>query len=136
MSLAPILSARSLILGTLKTNSAYTTYIPAARTYPAKVPASPVWPFARLDSMTAVPARNDCADDADITGRVHIFVKLDTANVPDPEAYAAQACDAASSALEALEDCHIESVQIMMDAAEADAFHGIVQFRLLGVNRP
>jgi hypothetical protein len=129
MSLAPLLSVRALILSTLKTDAI--SIIPAARWYPSKTPASPTWPFGRLDSLTAVPSREDCASQADVAATLHVFTKLDVSLAPDPEAQAAQIMDEAAAALDALEDCTVESTQVIMDSAEADAFHGILRLRFL-----
>jgi len=129
MTILPLHSARSEILSTLKTDSALTAVVPASRIWPQKTPASLTWPFIRIDSMTATPGRYDCAEGSEITGTAHCFTKVDT-SVLDPEAQAMSICDLMGTALEALGECHIGVVQIIMDPEEADAFHGMVPFRL------
>lgn len=129
MSLVPFLSARGTIIAALKADTALIAVVPASRIWPSKTPPSPTWPFIRLDSLNAVPARYDCAEGSEITGTVHFFSKA-SATVLDPEAEAASVCDLIAAALEGIEECHVESAQVIPDAAEADAYHGIVRFRL------
>lgn len=129
MNLVPFLSARGTIISAMKADISLTTIVPASRIYPQKVPASPAWPFIRLDSLNAVPARYDCAEGSEITGTVHCFTKL-SSSVPDPEAQAASVLDLIAASIDGIEDCHVENAQVIMDAAEADAFHGLLQFRL------
>lgn len=129
MTMVPFHSVRSAAISALKNDAALTAIVPASRIWPAKTPDNPTFPFIRLDGFNALPLRFDCSDGgAEITGIAHCFTKIST-SAPDPEERAGVIAGLICEALDALDDCHIESAQVIPDSAEPDAWHGVVQFR-------
>lgn len=124
-TLDPSLAVRGQIIAALKADAALTAIVPAGRIYPAKSPASPVWPFIRLGSLTATPLRLDCGGGAEVSGIVHSFTKA-SASVPDPEAQAMTIDSHIARIIEAMDDGVIGNPQVIEDGAEADAYHGLV----------
>lgn len=134
----PSLSVRGKIIASLKADAQLTAIVPAARIYPSKTPAEPTWPFIRVPILTGTVAEMDGGSGSDQSGVIHCFTKISAA-VPDPEAQAAtinahimrivSVIDAVPLGDGESLGIHAVQTQVLMDPAEADAFHGIVQVR-------
>ena len=137
-TLDPSLSIRGKIIAALKSDSALIGIVPAARIYPSKSPASPVFPFIRVPMLIGTVAELDGGSGSDQSGVIHCFTKLATA-VPDPEAQAATINRHIVRIISQIDDVDLgdgESLgvqatqtQVIEDSAEADAYHGIVSVR-------
>lgn len=122
------------IVAALKADAALNAIVPAARVFPSKTPAALTWPFIRIGDHINTPNRLDGGSGGDVSGVVHCFTKAST-STPDAQkqarqinAHIARIIDA-TEALQADEldvSIHVTLTQVIPDAAEADAFHGIV----------
>lgn len=137
-TLDPSLSVRGKIIAALKSDSALIAIVPAARIYPSKSPASPVFPFIRVPMLIGAVAEFDGGSGSDQSGVIHCFTKLGTP-VPDPEAQAATINRHIVRIVSQIDDVdlgdgeslgvHATQTQVIEDSAEADAYHGIVSVR-------
>jgi hypothetical protein len=144
-TLEPSLSVRGKIIAALKADAQLTAIVPAARVYPGKSPASPVFPFIRVPILTGTVAELDGGSGSDQSGVIHCFTKLKVSkppaagDVPDPEAQAATINRHIVRIVSGIDDVDLgdgESLgvqavqtQVIEDSAEADAYHGIVSVR-------
>ena len=134
----PSLSVRGKIISALKADAQLTAIVPAARIYPSKTPADPTWPFIRVPILTGTVAELDGGSGSDQSGVLHCFTKLSTGHL-DPEAQAATLNRHIVRIVSQIDEIdlgdgeslgvHVVQTQVLMDPAEADAFHGIVQVR-------
>ena len=134
----PSLSVRGKIIAALKADTDLTTIVPAVRIYPSKTPATVVWPFIRVPMLTGTVAELDGGSGSEQSGVIHCFTKI-SATVPDPEAQAAMINAHIVRILSGIDDIplgdgeslgiHAVQTQVLMDPAEADAFHGITSIR-------
>lgn len=136
-TLDPSLSVRGKIVAALKADAQLTAIVPAARVYPGKVPAGPVWPFIRVPLAIATTAELDGGSGSEMSGVVHCFTKIG-AGVLDPEAQAATINRHITRVLSQIDTTelddgesvgvHVTQRQVLEDTAEADAYHGIVSY--------
>lgn len=132
----PSLAVRGKIIAALKADAELTAIVPASRIYPAKQPATVTWPFIRVPMLTGTFDGLGSSQ----SGFVHCFTKLWT-GIPDPEAQAATINRHMARVLGSIDGIdvgddlevgiHVRQTQTLMDSAEADAFHGIVQIDAL-----
>lgn len=125
------LTVRQMVVSALKSDSALTAMVPAARIYPDTVPAKVVWPYVHVGALIDAPFRADCADGSEVSGAVHVFVKAQPGSINDPQMFAINVNRHVARVLEAMADCHVTQAQEMRDGAEASARHGFVSFTAL-----
>jgi hypothetical protein len=104
-----------------------------ARIYGMRTPAPLTWPFTRYGSSDAVPFLGQCLDGARVRFAIHAFSKAKFEDeCAEISAGAAAALDGKTIELDADYDAtaHLRwlGTQIITDAAEASAWHGIVAF--------
>lgn len=129
----PTLPLRRAVITTLRADPDLTALVPAGRNYGMRSPATLTWPFTRYGSPDALPFRAQCLDGATIGFTVHSFSKDETedecANI---NAALNSALDGRVLALDGLggAKAHIvwQASQIIPDAAESDAYHGVNRF--------
>lgn len=111
------------------------TALVADRVYGPKVVAEPTWPFIRCEFQTSTPRLATGLDGSDIAVVIHCFAKGDDEGAAaDLCAKVAKYLDGKGFALDAdvparLYSIRWQSTQVIPDGDEADAWHGIVQFR-------
>lgn len=137
-TLDPSLSVRGKIIAALKGDTQLNAIVPASRIYPGKTPASPTFPFIRVPMLIGTVAELDGGSGSEQAGVIHNFTKL-SAGAPDPEAQAATINRHIIRIISQIDDTplddgesigvHVAQTQIIEDAAEADAYHGIVSIR-------
>lgn len=139
MTIDPSIYARQKAIAALKADATLTAIVPATRIYPQKTPDQPTFPFIRMGAFSFAPSRNDGGAGGQATGTVHCFTKASAA-VPDAEAQAAAIQRRMAEVLDAMNDISVSGLQLsvqvtggqlLMDAAEADCFHGLVTFDAL-----
>ena len=124
------LALRQAVIATLRGNGQLTAIVPAARNYGMRSPAEPTWPFTRYGAPDALPLRAQCLDGATIGFSVHGFSN---------EQFEDECANINAAVSAALDDkvldlggpkAHViwRGSQIVADAAEADAWHGINRF--------
>lgn len=123
-------------LTALKADASLTAIIPAASIDPYA--EAPAWPFIRLDGTQAIPQGRGCTARSEVTFMLHAFAKpiRDGAGAISETArdHVGRISDAITEALQAHAyeyngrrySFTVRSSRIMMDGAEADAWHGIV----------
>jgi hypothetical protein len=122
MSAAPILALRKAIVTHLRADTSVTALVPAVRLYGERAPASPTWPFMRYGVSDAVPGY-------EITVPLHIFSKDPFTDDVNAIAEAiGGSLDGKTLSLADGRSAYLkwESVRVIGDAAEADAWHAIV----------
>lgn len=137
--------ARRAVLTEAKAQTPITDLVSADSIFPQATPKADdiVWPFIKMGAFSSTPLRAPgCLDGADIRGTVHCFAKstLNTAGAKTDEAE--DNVDAIIKAIESTFDGKILdtpsgqvkmrwlSSQALIDQSEADAFHGVIDFRL------
>lgn len=134
-------TVRLAILAALKADAGVTSIIPAARIYPSRTPATLTWPFIRMGVTSELPYRPSGAYGSQtIIGAVHVFTKSSTAS-PDAERAANLAKKEIARVLDGLvvnitggyANVRYDGGQTIQDAAEADAYHGIVNYEATAV---
>lgn len=140
--LDPTLAIRGKVVAALRADAQLNALAPAARVYPSKVPADPVWPFIRVGTITTAPFRVDGQPGGEGSGAAHCFVKK-SATIPDPEAMAATINAHMVRILDSIEavqlddsaelSIHVRQAQVIEDSAEADAYHGVVTYDALAL---
>lgn len=144
-TLDPSLSVRGKIIAALKADAQLTAIVPAARIYPGKSPASPVFPFIRVPMLIGTVAELDGGGGSEQSGVIHCFTKLKLSKPPapedikDPEAQAATINRHIVRIVSGIDDVdlgdgeslgvHATQTQVIEDGAEADAYHGMVTVR-------
>jgi hypothetical protein len=136
MTIDPTIYTRQKVIAALKADATLTAIVPAARIYPQKTPDQPTFPFIRMGALSFQPLRGDGGAGGQATGAVHCFTKA-SASTPDAEAQAASIQRRMAEVIDAINDMdvnnlqlsiHVTGGQLLMDAAEADCFHGLVNF--------
>lgn len=133
-ALSPSLSIRTAIISSLTDDVQLTAF--GLKVHPGKLPNKPVWPFLIVPTPSGVPTwRDGSGGGSEMTGVVHSFVGVAPAT-PDPEAAAANINAHIVRILDGL-DLVIDEVaisihptldQVIRDGAEADAWHGVVNY--------
>ncbi len=134
------LEVRRAVLTALKADAGLIAIVPAASIYPMTVPAEPTWPFIKMGAPSGIPIRGACVDGVSGIFAVHGFSKgryTGQRLVETGEDHAARIGAAIAAALDKqglmLDDdirLHVlwTNSQLMMDGAEAGAFHAIENF--------
>ncbi|MET3710411.1 hypothetical protein ABIC65_001091 [Sphingomonas trueperi] len=140
MAIDSTLPARRAIMAAMKSDAALTAIVPAAQQYPMTA-TNPVWPFTLYGSPTPVPIRATCLDGSEITVAIHGFAKpryVGGAMVETAEDHAGRIGAAIARALDG-QNLEIPQgrakvrwtgSQLLVDGAEADAFHCVVNLRV------
>jgi hypothetical protein len=133
-NLALTIDIRGKVLAALKADTALANLMP--RLYPAKTPASPTWPFGKMGAPVTTPLYIDGRNGTLVAAAYHIFVKANE-TIPDPEAYAANACSEIVRVLNDMEGIDVgdgltldvipRQAQVIQDE-DADSYHGFVTF--------
>lgn len=124
------LPLRQAVVTALRADTSLTALVPAERNYGMRSPATLTWPFTRYGSPDALPFRAQCIDGATIGFTVHAFSKQtfedECANI---NAAVSASLDGKVLDLGGLK-AHVvwRGSQIIPDAAEADAYHGVNSF--------
>jgi len=133
MAIDTSLQLRQAVIETLRADNDVIALVPEDRNYGMRTPAALEWPFTRYGAPDAIPFKGQCLDGAVISFTLHNFSK----QMFEDECAAINAVQAAK--LDGLTialggdneaDAHIRWVgaQIVPDAAEASAWHGINRF--------
>ena len=120
----------------LKADAPLLAILPKAQIDPTV--SAPTWPFIRLDGTQALPQGRGCTARSEVSFQIHSFAKprynganamIETArdhagriNSAVVEALQAHAYEVAGRRYRFM----VRSSRLMMDGAEADAWHGIV----------
>lgn len=138
------LAVRKGILTMLKADAAVTAIVPAAQVY-TQVATNPVWPFIRYGTPSVLPIRASCLDGMEMLVAVHGFAGPRWQNPVKKTGLLESAEDQASrlgSAIARVLDsqrfdltngyARIEwrGGQLLIDGAEADAFHTVQNLRI------
>lgn len=123
---------RRAVITALKADAALTALVPAAQIHTSTVPANPAWPFLRWDAPNSIPRGVACTQGAEVTFFVHAFAKA--AATDTAEAHAERITAAVAKVLHrarltlpsASARLRVRATRSMMDGAEKDAWHGIV----------
>jgi hypothetical protein len=127
------LQLRQAVVSVMRASDELTAIVPADRNYGMRAPATLTWPFTRYGSPDALPFRGQCLDGARIGFTVHAFSKAQY----EDECANINSVVSASLDGKVLEldgpggaKAHIvwQGSQIIPDAAEAAAWHGVNRF--------
>lgn len=126
------LQLREAIITRLRADAQLIALVPPARIYGMRQPATTLWPFTRYGSTDTKPALAQCWDGQVVNLTLHAFSK---AQYEDEVAQISSAiAEALGGAVLTLEDAEASKAhlrwrqsQIVPDAAEASAWHGIVR---------
>ncbi|WP_333571312.1 DUF3168 domain-containing protein [Sphingomonas sp.] len=140
MAIDSLIPARRAILGALATSADVTAIVPAARHYPMTA-SSPAWPFILYGAPASVPIRATCLDGSEITVAVHGFAKPRYQGGQMVETAEDHAGRLGAAIARALDGQNLEipagrakvrhtGSQLLIDGAEADAFHCVVNLRV------
>ena len=129
-------TVRLAILAALKADAGVISQVPTSRIYPSRTPATLTWPFIRMGVTSELPFRPSGAYGSQtIIGAVHVFTKSQTGSL-DAERAANLAKKEVARVLDGLvvaitggyANVRYDGGQTIQDAAEADAYHGIVNY--------
>lgn len=129
-------TVRLAIMAALKADAGLTNLVPSPRIYPSRTPANLTWPFIRMGVTSELPFRPSGAYGSQtIIGAVHVFTKSVAGNL-DAERAANLAKKEIARVLDGLVvnitggyvNVRYDGGQTIQDAAEADAYHGIVNY--------
>jgi hypothetical protein len=124
-------SLREAIVTDLKADGALTTIVPAARVYGMRQPADTDWPFTRYGAPSSSPRRATCLDGSDVDITLHAFSKQPFED-ECAEMVAAMASRLDGKVLHLPDGARAHmrwtGNQIIPDAAEASAWHGLSRF--------
>lgn len=125
------LDIRRAIVTELKADAAIASQV-GTRVYGDEVPAKIEWPFIRVGQIIAGPYDATCLEGTEATFAVNTFAIGDTATMT-LNGFIEDHLDGAAPSIGA--GAHTVSLdwtntQIVRDTAEADKFHGIVQFEI------
>lgn len=138
------LAVRKGILTLLKADAAVTAIVPAAQVY-TQVATNPVWPFIRYGTPSVLPIRASCLDGMEMLVAVHGFAGprwQDPATkkrmIETAEDHASRLGSVIARALDGKRFdltngyARIEwrGGQLLIDGAEADAFHTVQNLRV------
>jgi hypothetical protein len=141
MAIDSTIPVRQAVLRHLATIPAVTKIVPASRLYAMTV-AEPKWPFVRYGASSPLPLRATGIDGAEIGVAVHGFAKARQnsagAMLETAEDHAGRLGAALARALDGIRldiaggHCKVRwaGSQLLVDAAEADAFHCVVNLRV------
>lgn len=113
------------ILAALDVAVPVTELVPAAQIFPRKVEADPRLPFMRYEGNPA-PYETTCGQGSEVAVRLHAFAEGETTC----ERISA-AVTAAMSDITAFQSCDWVRTQYLMDDAEADIWHAIIDFTVI-----
>lgn len=107
--------------------------VPVERNYGMRTPADVIWPFTSFGSPDALPFRGQCLDGATVGFSIHSFSKAkfedECASI---NAVLASALDGKTVTLDtdypAKAHLSWKGSQVIPDAAEASAWHGVNRF--------
>ena len=133
------LPVRRAVLTALKADADMIALVPAVDIHRQVTPANPAWPFLRYGAPSALPVRAACVDGSEITFAVHAFSKgrgpsgAQTVTAEDDAArigaQVAVVLDGKRLPIDGGEArIRWTGSQLIMDGAEADAFHSIINF--------
>lgn len=140
MAIDSTLAVRRAALSALAASARLAELVSRESIYPQRPPNKPSWPFIRYDTIVGVPIRATCLDGQQVTFRVHGFAgprKQGQSVVETAEDLAARIGAAIAAAL----DCTRLTIpggtasvrwldsRLIVDGAEADAFHTIQSFQ-------
>lgn len=129
-------------LTTLKADTPLTTLVPETSIHPVAPASQPPWPMVKWGVFQVIPVRAACVDGCELTGAVHGFSKgrragtslLETAedHCARIGAAIARALDGRALDLETGGTARFRwtGAQLLIDGAEADAFHTVQNFRV------
>lgn len=142
MAIDSTITVRRAILTLLKNDARTTGIVPKDRWFPMTA-SSPDWPFGMYGASTPLPIRATCVDGSEITTSVHGFAKARPSSGPrDPGETAEDHCGRLAAAIASvLGSRRIDlpngygkitwtGSQLLVDGAEADAFHCVVNLRV------
>jgi hypothetical protein len=141
MAIDSTIAVRKAALRYLATVSAVTKIVPASRHY-AMSTADPKWPFVLWGAPSDTPLRASCIDGGEIIVAVHGFTKarLNSAGaiLETAEDHAGRLKAALAEALDGVRldiprgyaKVRVTGGQLLIDGAEADAFHAVVNLRI------
>jgi hypothetical protein len=140
MAIDSTLPVRRGIITVLGADAAVTAIVPAARIFPMTA-KSPGWPFIIYGSSSTVPIRATCIDGCEITVALHGFAKPRYAGdvmIETAEDHAARLSAAIAAAVDGQRltipggnaGVRHTGSQLLVDGAEADAFHCVVNLRV------
>lgn len=130
---------RRTVLAQMKANSGLVALVDPDDIYPSTVRAAHGWPFVRWDGPASVPIEASGINGAEVTFMVHAFAKARLSSgsiVETAEDHCSRITSAIAACLhrsriivggaggEAM--LRVASVRSMMDGAEKDSWHGIV----------
>lgn len=124
---------REAIVTHLKEDDAFTTKLPAGSIHGMRQPADATWPFSRYGSPDGHPLRSQCLKGSIVDVTLHVFSK-DTFDDECSDILQAmeKSIDGADGkgvtlTLEGGQKAHMKTKgsQIIPDAAEASAWHGL-----------
>lgn len=141
-----LLPIRRAMLATAKANAALNVLVPAARIFSqvASQP-NPTWPFVIYGSPTGFPIRAACVDGLEVTVAMHSFAKareVAGSVVETAEDHALRIGAAVVAALDGRRPALpgggylrilFTRSQLLIDGAEADAFHHVANFRVRAI---
>lgn len=130
----------------LKAVDDVTDLVPALRIYPLQRPAQPEWPFIAYGAPIQAPFGAACLDGGETTVAIHGYAQT-TGSGPDTESGEDTALKINAAVEAALDGATLElephgcpypatahftctGSQVIQDGAEADKFHGFVNFRI------
>ena len=134
-------TVRLAVLAALKADAGVTSLVPAARICPSRTPAALTWPFIRMGVTSELPFRPSGAYGSQtIIGAVHVFTKSVAGNL-DAERAANLAKKEIARVLDGLvvsitggyANVRYDGGQTLQDGAEADAYHGIVNYEAVAI---
>lgn len=134
------LEVRRAVLTRLKTDAAMIAIVPAADIHRQVTPATVNWPFVKYGSPSSIPVRAACVDGSEITFSVHGFSK-GRKNASGQETKTAEddAAQIGAQIARSLDGQRLAIAggaarirwtgsQLLVDGAEADAFHTVQNF--------
>lgn len=129
----PTLPLRQAVITTLRNDAGLIALVPEERNYGMRTPPTPDWPFTRYGSPDALPFRGQCLDGATVTFSVHSFSKEEFEDeCASINAALASALDGKTVTLDtdypAKAHLSWKGSQVIPDAAEASAWHGVNRF--------
>lgn len=132
-----IRDVRRAVLTQMKADDALKALVPADRMYPSTTPATPTFPFTRLDGFNSLPLDGACYAGGTITLLAHGFAK-DRKRGSVVEDYAEDVAGKIGSAMklalhrkrvtigDATARLNVRSVRLIRDGDDDDAYHTIL----------
>lgn len=140
MAIDSFLPVRRAIIAELKGDTPLSALI-GDRFYPQAPPANPTWPFGKYGAPSSIPVRASCVDGSEMRVSLHGFSKGRRSGnrlIESAEDHAARIGAAMAGAVDGRRLTipggyalvQWRGSQLMMDGAEADAFHCVVGLRV------